>query len=142
MLILSEVTRAIRERCQCNFQQIFIEQILPLCENDNPLQVVYRANITTYASYSASQLVAFIEEWMKQGASITSGIYMVMFDSECSVEVSDVDQPICRLSGATCLQSVVRSSLLAGAILLVIFFTMMGIVLMTVVCLIRWRRML
>ena len=113
-----------------------------MCENDEPLQVVYRANITTYASYSASQLVSYIEEWIRQGASITSGVFMVTFDSSCPVEVSDINEPICRLSAGTCLLPLATSAAVAASISVVIIVTVMAVVLMTIVCLIRQRRIL
>ena len=141
-LIRTEVTQVIRERCQCDFQEIFISRVLPLCENDEPLQVVYRAQITSYASYPASQLVSYIEEWVRQGVSITSGIFMVTFDSECPVEVSDIDEPVCGPNAGVCLQSSVASAAIAASLAIIIVLTIVAVLLMVVVCLIRQKRIL
>ena len=93
--ILSNLVSVLRHRCQCDFQETFISQAMLLCQKEDPTQVVYRARITRYGTISATKLVGFIEEWVKQGASITTGILVVTFDSNCLIRISDIDEPIC-----------------------------------------------
>ena len=94
-LIQMEVTQVIRERCQCDFQESFIGQAMLLCDQQQPTQVLYRANITSYGSYSANQLVGYIEDWVKQGATFTTGVFIVTFDPDCPVRINDLSDPIC-----------------------------------------------
>ena len=56
---------------------------------------MYRSSITRYGPYSANQLVRYIEEWLKQGALLTSGIFVVKFDPTCAVSIFDVNEPVC-----------------------------------------------
>ena len=82
--------------CHCDFQECFISQAVLLCDKEEPTQVVYRASIFRYGSYPANQLVGYIEEWVKQGASVTiAGLVQVTFDSDCPVRIFDMDEPIC-----------------------------------------------
>ena len=90
-----EVAQVIRERCQCDFQESFISQAVLLCDQQQPTQIVYRANITSYGNYSADQLVGYIEDWVKQGATFTTGVLVVMFDPDCPVRINDISDPVC-----------------------------------------------
>ena len=94
-LIRMEVAQVIRDRCQCDFQESFISQAVLLCDQQQPTQIVYRANVISYKSYSADQLVGYIEEWVKQGATITSGVVIVTFDPDCPVRINDISDPAC-----------------------------------------------
>ena len=90
-----EVAQVIRDRCQCDFQESFISQAVLLCDHQQPTQIVYRANITSYENYSADQLVSFIEDWVKQGATIPYGVVVVKFDPDCPVRINDISDPVC-----------------------------------------------
>ena len=94
-LIQMEVAQVIRERCQCDFQESFISQAVLLCDQQQPNQIVYRASITSYENYSADQLVGYIEDWVKQGATITIGVVIVTFDPDCPVTINDISDPVC-----------------------------------------------
>ena len=94
-LIRMEVAQVIRERCQCDFQESFISQAVLLCDQQQPTQIVYRANITSYRNYSADQLVSYIEDWVKQGATVTTGFSVVTFDPNCPVKINDIGDPVC-----------------------------------------------
>ena len=37
----------------------------------------------------------YIEEWVKQGALITSGVFVVKVDPNCAVRVFDANEPVC-----------------------------------------------
>ena len=92
-LIRMEVAQVVRDYCQCDFQESFISQGVLFCDEQEPTQIVYRANITSYESYSANQLVGYIEDWVIQGATITTGVFVVVFDPDCPVRISDVNDP-------------------------------------------------
>ena len=94
-LIQMEVAQVIRDKCQCDFQESFISQAVLLCDHQQPTQIVYRANITSYRNYSADQLVGYIEEWVEQGATISTGVFIVTFDSACPVRINDIRDPVC-----------------------------------------------
>ena len=90
------MAKVIREMCQCDFQESLISQAVLLCEEKLPTISIYRARIFRYRTYSASQLVDYVDEWVKQGASITvGGLAQVTFDQDCPVRIQDVDEPVC-----------------------------------------------
>ena len=94
-LIRVEVAKVVRDSCQCDFQKSFISQAVLLCDQQQPTQTVYRASITSYGNYSANHLLDYIEVWVKQGATITSGVVIVTFDPDCPVKINDVSDPVC-----------------------------------------------
>ena len=94
-LIRMEVAQVIRDGCRCDFQESFISQGVLVCDQQEPTQIVYRANITSYGSYSADQLVGYIEDWVKQGAIITTGVVIVSFDPDCPVRINNINDPVC-----------------------------------------------
>ena len=95
--IQSLVTEVIKEGCHCDFQENFIGQAEILCDLLEPTQIVYRASITRYANYSADQLVGYIEDWVRTGPSVSIGLTVVEFDSNCPVRISSLSDPICEL---------------------------------------------
>ena len=90
-----EVAQVIRERCQCDFQESFISQAVLLCDQQQPTQIVYRAKITSYGSYSSNQLLGYIEDWVKQGATFNTVSFVVIFDPKCPVRINDISDPVC-----------------------------------------------
>ena len=101
--IRMEVTQVIRARCECEFQESFIGQAVLLCDQQQPTVIVYRANITSYGNYSSNQLVGYIEDWVKQRATFTTGFSVVTFDPNCPVRINDISDPVCTqpVTGAT-----------------------------------------
>ena len=99
--IQGEVAKVIRNKCQCDFQDTSISQALLLCEEQEPNKVVYRASIVMYDSYSATELVGYIEDWVKQGGSVSIGVVVVKFDPNCPVRISDFNDPICFQTSVT-----------------------------------------
>ena len=94
-VIQMEVAQVIRNECQCDFQERFISQAVILCDQQQPTQIVYRASITSYRSYCSDQLVGYVEDWVKQGATFTSGGLTVTFDPNCPVRIDDISDPVC-----------------------------------------------
>ena len=92
-----EVAQVVRDRCQCDFPGSFISQAVLLCDQQQPTQIVYRANIACYGSYSADQLVGYIEDWVNEGATLATEDFVVTFDSDCPVLIGSVDDPVCSL---------------------------------------------
>ena len=74
----------------------YIAQEKLLCQEAEPTKAVYRASIFEYGNYSASQMVGYIEEWVRSGGTILRGVFLpVTFDPTCPVRISDFDEPIC-----------------------------------------------
>ena len=92
--IRMEVAQVVREKCQCDFQESFISQAVLFCDQQEPTQIVYRAIIASYGNYSADQLVGYIEDWVIQGAIITSGLVVAKFDPDCPVRIN-ISDPVC-----------------------------------------------
>ena len=110
-LIQKGVAQAIRDRCQCDFHEIFISQAVLLCDQQQPAQIVYRANITSYGNYSTDQLVSYIEDWVRQGDTITSGVVVVTLDPDCPVRINDISDPVCARPSTSSTSSVAPTSL-------------------------------
>ena len=53
----------IREQCQCDFQEQFISSSIIDCDEQTPTKAVYRANISSYTTYSTEELIRYIQDW-------------------------------------------------------------------------------
>lgn len=112
----SAVVEVIRDRCQCNFWAAFISEGVLLCDQEASMEVVFRANISSFGRYPSSQLVRFIEDWVQDGPNRTNGIHLVTFDPYCPVRVNNTD-PLCSRHPTFSLTHIALVTL-AGAILL------------------------
>ena len=93
-LIRSQVTHVIRSHCQCEFQEYLIEQSVLICDELDA--VVFRALIFSSAvNMDITVLVQFIEEWVKDGANITVGDKVLMFDPNFPVTDSSLSDLEC-----------------------------------------------
>ena len=113
----------IRDRCQCDFQDTFVSQAVLLCQREEPSQVVYRSIIIRYGTFSANQLVGYIEEWVTQGAAVINGVPMATFDPNCTVRISDINEPVCESSDST--DSRTHTAVVASTTVLCIITTLM-----------------
>ena len=68
-----------------------------LCDTQNSTQAVYRAQVFNFGSISSAQIVSWIEDWVLNGASVTSGPILVTFDSTCPVPLNSFNNEICQL---------------------------------------------
>ena len=68
-----------------------------LCDAQNSTQAVYRAQVFNFGSISSTQIVSWIEDWVLNGASVTSGPILVTFDPTCPVPLNSVNDEICQL---------------------------------------------
>ena len=71
--IRSAVIGTVQDYCECGFLDSFITNETLLCYAQNPTQAVYRAQVFNFGSISSTQIVSWIEEWVLNGASVTSG---------------------------------------------------------------------
>ena len=69
-----------------------------MCDTQNPTQAVYRAQVFNFGSISSTQIVSWIEEWVLNGASVTSGPVLVTFDPTCPVPLNSFNDEICKQS--------------------------------------------
>ena len=129
-LIRKGVTQVVRDGCQCDFDKSFISQGVLLCDQQQPNQFVYRANITSYGDYSANQLVGYIEDWVKQGATIAS-VVTVTFDPNCPVRISDISDPVCNRTSSSAISPSSISSTSAPNILAVLAASVAFLVIIT-----------
>ena len=72
-----------------------------LCDAQNPTQAVYRAQVFNFGSISSTQIVSWIEDWVLNGASVTSGTVLVTFDPTCPVTLNSFNDEICQLPMTT-----------------------------------------
>ena len=116
--IRSAVVDTLQEYCECGFLDMFITQEMLLCDTQNPTQAVYRAQVFNFGSISSTQIVSWIEEWVLNGASVTSGPILVTFDPTCPVPLTRFNDEICQqdmtVTAATSSLGVIIGSVLAG----------------------------
>ena len=149
-LIRMEVAQVIRGSCQCDFQESFISQAVLLCDQQEPTQIVYRANITSYGSYSANQLVGYIEDWVKQGATVTSGVAIVTFDPDCPVRINDISDPVCAQTLTStasptptpCASNTLAAIAASVSVVVIIVAVTTVVIIILIICLLNQRKKL
>ena len=85
-MIHLQVNNVIRDECHCGFQCLIN---LPdiVCNEQQPNQILYKANIYIYEAYPTDQLVGCIEDWITNGATTIKNT-LVIFGHELSITVN------------------------------------------------------
>ena len=96
LFVRSAVVDVVIDNCDCGFLNSFIANEILLCDTQNPTQAVYRAQVFNFGSISSTQIVSWIEDWVLNGASVTSGPILVTFDSTCPVPLNSFNDEICQ----------------------------------------------
>ena len=138
--IRSAVVDTIQDYCECGFLDSFITNESLFCDTQNPTQVVYRAKLFNFGSISSTQIVSWIEDWVLNGASVTSGPILVTFDSTCPVNLKSTNDRICELPATmststptvVATQSTSSVEVIAGSTLAVVFIVLTSIVLIII----------
>ena len=94
--IRSAVVDVVIDNCDCRFLDSFITNEMLLCDTQNPTQAVYRAQVFNFGSISSTQIVSWIEEWVLNEGSVTSGPVLVTFDLTCPVPLNSFNDEICQ----------------------------------------------
>ena len=133
----------IQDYCECGFLDSFITNETLFCDTQYPTQVVYRAKLFNFGSISSTQIVSCIEDWVLNGASVTSGLVLVTFDPTCPVPLNSINDGICELPGTmstytstptiVTTQSTSSVGVIAGSVLAVVFIVLTSIVLIIIV---------
>ena len=119
--IRSVVVDTVTDYCDCGFLDSFITNETLLCDTQNPTQAVYRAQVFNFGSISSTQIVSWIEDWVLNGASVTSGLVLVTFDPTCPVPLNSYNDEICEqeVTAASSLGVIVGSALAVGFIVII-----------------------
>ena len=131
--IRSAVVDTVIDNCDCGFLDSFIAQEMLLCDTQNPTQAVYRAQVFNFGSISSTQIVSWIENWVLNGASVTSGHVLVTFDPTCPVPLNSFNDRICQIPVTT--KSTSSAGVIAGSALAVAFIVLICVVLIIIVIL-------
>ena len=113
------------DNCDCGFLDSFITNEMLLCDAQNPTQAVYRAQVFNYGSISSTpQIVSWIEDWILNGSSVTSGPILVTFDPTCPVPLNSFNDEICQqeatiLSATSSLGVIIGSALAGGCVMFI-----------------------
>ena len=133
--IRSAVVDTVIDNCDCGFLDSFIAQEMLLCDTQNPTQAVYRAQVFNFGSISSTQIVSWIEDWVLNGGSVTSGPILVTFDPTCPVPLNSFNDEICQqevtVSAATSSLGVIVGSVLAGGYRCIVIICIVAVVMVT-----------
>ena len=90
-LIHLQVNKVIRDECHCGFQCLIS---LPdiVCDEQQPNQILYKANIYIYGEYPTGQLVNCIDDWITHRHTATLKNKLVIFGHEFSITGNEATQ--------------------------------------------------
>ena len=134
---------AIKQSCsQCDFSEQFINGQQLICEQDNPLQAVYRAHIIDYGSLSSGELVAIIEQWVLGGATATTDLgVVIIFDTSCPVSINSTSDTVCQQPSATVESNIQNNIIVIGAVVGGVCVAIVSLVVVAVVVILKMKKM-
>ena len=139
--IRSAVVDTIQDYCECGFLDSFITNESLFCYIQNPTQAVYRAQVFNFGSFSSTEIVSWIENWVLNGASVRIGPILVTFDPTCPVTLNSINNGICELptdmSTSTptivATQSTSSVEMIAGSAVAVVFIMLTSIIVLIII---------
>ena len=96
---------AVRERCSCDFQATSIEKGEFSCQTITT-HVVYRSLINgTSDVHTASELLDFTEDWIKNEGTLHVGNFRLRLVPDCPLQIRSFHQPECMNGESTSKQN-------------------------------------
>ena len=95
--IISGVTVAAREECDCSFVEDVIKEDEFSCRSGDSM-VVFRAEINYISydtTYEAVDFVGFISQWVETGGSLVANGSKLEIDSTCPTQLNGFEDPDC-----------------------------------------------
>ena len=114
LFIIEAVVSAVQTYCQCDLQVAYVSQRELLCDEQEPNWVLLAADIVAYGEHSSLELVGYIQDWVTQGATSSSGgLAVIMFDRSCPAGIDPGAAASCPVSSpiVTCAEPTISSSL-------------------------------
>ena len=93
-LIRQEVVEAINRGCDCSFPPEFL-RIGKLSCRSTFSQVTYRSTVVGTSSYTSTQLMRFIGEWVNSSTTICIGPFILDINTSCGVGVASFSDAEC-----------------------------------------------
>ena len=85
----SGIAEAISYQCNCSFPVEFIRDGSSRCWNA-PDEFTYRSAIVGTETHNATELVQFLEEWVKSEPALQVGRFELWVDTKCPVLISSL----------------------------------------------------
>jgi hypothetical protein len=131
--IRSQLTKVILEACHCNFTQDYISGEFLYCNSQFPMDVFYRANITSFSDANNSTiLLNFIQAWLITSPNVTNNDNMIVtFDSSCPLLYNPNDANVCELPIDA---SLVISLIIGITVLLIVIVAVPTAIILVIFC--------
>ncbi len=95
-----KLNSVLQKNCKCNLaQNRVIRNGVFICYKDSPEFITYRGQIYGTAAHSVSEMIEFIEQWLKTSPSLQIQAQLLHVESSCPVEVQSVNEKECLTSG-------------------------------------------
>lgn len=128
------IVEAINGRCFCDFPEANLINGTAVCPRDGSRDLVYRAYIVNLDHLTSSQLLRYVDDWVRSEPYVSSGVAVIRFSPNCSTSVSSADETVCAgpvLQGTTGFPLGTTGILivtLVGAMILFIVLTLVCII--------------
>ena len=85
----------VEDSCGCDFSAGNLVNGTVLCSSVDSHDLVYRAYIVSTIELSSTQIISYIESWIREAPEVTSGVAVIIFDSNCTTSIDSMLDPIC-----------------------------------------------
>ena len=85
----------VEESCGCDFPSGNLVNGTVLCSSVDSHDLVYRAYIVSTNELSSTQVISYIENWIREAPEVPSGVAVIIFDSNCTTSIDSMLDPIC-----------------------------------------------
>ena len=137
--ITTKLVQGVIASCNCGFNSTFLSNAFLKCFADSPQHVTYRATLLSSSDLSTSEVLEYIEKWIRSTSSVIIQNLNLNLNSTCPTVIADFNSLECPVQvPVTVLDNtaVITSSVMA----IVIFMLVLFVVFIAFVFVIKRRR--
>ena len=85
----------VEDSCGCDFSASNLVNGTVLCSSVDSHDLVYRAYIVSTNELSSTQIISYLDSWIREAPEVSSGVAIIIFDSNCTTSIDSMLDPIC-----------------------------------------------
>ena len=144
-----KLSERISVRCDCSFPQQNLVNGRLFCASPNSNTLIYRVYVIPTDELSSSEAVMHLEDWLKAGPTLVSGVAEIKVDNTCNLTISSITDTdtLCSdevqgtvapvTTDSSC--SLQFSHIILGGVIVGVFFILMTVLLIILIAMICFQ---
>ncbi len=132
--ITTKFVQGVTASCNCGFNSTFLSNAFLKCFADSPQHVTYRATLLSSSELSTSELLEYIEKWIRSTQSVIIQNLHLNLNATCSTVIADFNSLECPVqvpSSAMNNTAVIVGSVIATIIIILVLIVVFAVVVAT-----------